>query len=109
MAFPRKFRHLIETKTGDVITPSHVWITYCACAVNRDSCGWGGWTLEAVFHDPKAKAGEKVLDAQTDQLCPVCGGETYRTGASYRFDLSSNQTSPIEMDYDVAPVEYTDE
>ncbi|RPI76185.1 MAG: hypothetical protein EHM45_13680 [Desulfobacteraceae bacterium] len=110
MAFPRKFKHLLEIDKGDITTPSHVWITYCVCAVNKDSCGWGGWTLETVFSDPNSKAGENLLPSQTDQKCTACGGVTYRTGVSYRFDLSSNQDSPIdEFEYDVVPIEYTDE
>ena len=109
MAFPLKFKHLLEINKGDITTPSHVQVTYCVCAVSTNSCGWGGWSLEAVFNDPNATAGENILTAQTDQKCPVCGGETFRTLASYRFDLSSNQTSPIDYEYDVSPMEYTDE
>ena len=109
MAFPRKYKNLIETEKEDVTTPSHAWITYCVCAVNYNSCGWGGWSLEAIFHNPNANAGEKILEAQTNQVCPVCGGETYRTGVSYRFDLSSNQASPDNFEYNGLPMEFTDD
>jgi hypothetical protein len=112
MTFPRKFKHLIEIEKMDVVTPSHLWLTYCVCAVKPESCGWGGWTIEAVFSDPYAKQGEHVLNAQNEQRCPRCGGDTFRTGASYRFDLSDNQTSPIGIpgiDYNVVPIEYTDD
>jgi len=109
VAFPRKFRNLLEIEKESVTTPSHVWVTYCVCAVKQNSCGWGGWTLEAVFSDPNAKAGESLLKAQTDQKCPVCGGETFRTGASFRFDLSSNQTSPVDFEYNGLPMEFTDD
>jgi hypothetical protein len=107
--FPLKFKHLLEIDKGDIKTPSHVWVTFCVCAVNNESCGWGGWTLEAVFSDSKAKAGEHVLSSQTDQICPICGGGTFRTGATYRFDLSSNQTCPIDYEHEVVPMEYSDE
>lgn len=108
MAFPRKFKHLLEIDKGEITTPSHVYATYCVCAINDDSCGWGGWTLEAVFSDPKSKAGENLLHAQTDQVCPDCGGQTFRTAVSYRFDFSSNQSSPISHEYDTVPIKYTD-
>ena len=109
-AFPLKFKPLLETKKEDITTPSHVWVTYCVCAINNDSCGWGGWTLEAVFSNPESKAGENILPSQNEQRCPNCGGETFRTEASYRFDLSVNQSRPEPgIDYDITPMKYKDE
>ncbi len=109
VAFPRRFKHLLEIEKGDIAVPSHVWVTYCVCAINKDSCGWSGWTLEAVFSDPNAKTEEKLLDSQTDQKCPLCGGETFRTEASYRFDISQSQAVSNDFKYDVIPMEYNDE
>jgi hypothetical protein len=77
--------------------------------MNKDSCGWGGWTLEAVFSSANAKAGENLLESQTDQKCPVCGSETFRTEASYRFDLSENQNSAVDFEHCTGPIEYGDE
>ncbi len=109
-AFPLKFKPLLEIKKEDIATPSHVWVTYCVCAVDKNSCGWGGWTLEAVFSKPESKAGENILPSQDEQRCPKCGGETFRTEASHRFDLSENQKRPQpEIDYDIKLMEYTDE
>ena len=38
MAFPRKFKHLLEIELKDVETPDYVWITYAVCAVEKDAC-----------------------------------------------------------------------
>jgi hypothetical protein len=110
MAYPLKFKSLLEIKKKDITKPSHVWITYAVCATSHKSCGWGGWMLEAVFSNPKAKAGEYILPSLSEQICPNCGKELFRTGASYRCDISKNQKSNSGVpgvDYLVVPIKYT--
>jgi hypothetical protein len=117
MAFPRKFQPLIEIERGDVAVPDYVWLVYAVCAVTQDACGWGGWMIEAAFQgdgkgtgDHPTATGDALLPAMDEQICPVCGGETYRTGASVRMVPSEDQRLPQEpgVDYEVADIEYED-
>ena len=93
MPFPKRFKSLLETETKDVTSPSHVWVTYAVCGVETDSCGWGGWMLEAAISD---RNGDRdVLSSDSEQVCPRCGKPTFRTAATLRFDLSPNQEDPF--------------
>jgi hypothetical protein len=111
MALPRKFRHLIELELRDVEKPDYVWLTYAVCATEKDSCGWGGWMIEAAFKQTDGKhltgTGDKVLSAAMDQVCPRCGKTTFRTAASIRMVPSEDQTQP-ETDGECLPIEYED-
>ena len=107
MAFPLKYKSLLEIEKKDVSKPSHVWITYSVCAISKKSCGW---ILEGVFSNPKAKAGEDLLSSFSEQICPNCGKELFRTNASYRCDISKNQKSIVGVpgvDYTVVPMKYS--
>ncbi len=112
MAFPKKFRELIEIENGDIETPDYLWLTYAVCAVNEESCGWGGWMVEAVFKQSEENHNtitrDKILPSVDEQICPICKGEIYRTGANFKFDLSKDQeTSLIEgEDYIAIPPEF---
>ncbi len=102
MAFPKKFKNLLETKRGEVEEPNIVWVTYAVCGTENDSCGWGGWILEA------AKGPSGQLPAYTRQICPSCGKETFRTEVSIKYEQSEDQTPDLiaGRDYDVIPMEY---
>ncbi|MEN6575954.1 MAG: hypothetical protein ABFD90_06385 [Phycisphaerales bacterium] len=113
MAFPRKFKNLLEIKLKDVETPDHVWITYAVCAVEKNACGWGGWMIEAAFkkgEQRRATAGrDKLLPAMMDQICPRCGKSLFRTGASLRMAPSADQEPPHNAgDQPSIPMTYED-
>ena len=106
MPFPEKFRELLETQPDAVTKPSHVWVTYAVCATEDASCGWGGWMLEAAFAGESSE--RRTLASASEQQCPRCGRETFRTAASFRFDLSADQ-EPVRregVDYVSRPLEY---
>lgn len=112
MAFPAKFRHLIERSADDVELPDYVWLAYAACAVTAEGCGWEGWMLETAFRRDGAKhptsTGDRLLSAADEQACPRCGRETFRTEVAVRLEPSVDQSPPRRagIDYDVAPIEY---
>jgi hypothetical protein len=115
MAFPRRFKHLIELELDDIESPDYAWLTYAVCACYKDSCGWGGWMIGAVFHKTEeehpSSTGDKVLPAMMDQVCPSCGKALFRTGASIRLERSTDQTPPLieGIDYVASdPIEYED-
>jgi hypothetical protein len=67
--------------------PDYFVMTYAVCGCSKDACGWGGWMIEAAFKRTEKKdwptyTGDKLLNAFDLQLCPRCGRETFRTGAS---------------------------
>jgi hypothetical protein len=107
MAFPRKFKALLEMEADAVRRPQHLWATYVVCAVEPSSCGWGGWELEAAFADDDG-AFKSLLPSSSQQVCPNCGKPTFRTAASFRYELSANQKPPLTKDlyYESSPMEY---
>ena len=42
VAFPRKFKHLLEIECEDRRAPPQAWLTYAVCGVTQDACGWQG-------------------------------------------------------------------
>ena len=101
MPYPHKFRTLIETKRGEIAEPVEAWITYAVCVSEPTSCGWGGWILEA------ARGEQSYLPAKTDQICPNCGKELFRTEVSVKLAPSQNQEPPVQdSDYESLPIEY---
>jgi RNA polymerase subunit RPABC4/transcription elongation factor Spt4 len=111
MGFPIKFKELLEIEKKDVEKPEEAWLTYAVCATEQNSCGWGGWMLEAVWKKTSDKRKNQFLTANDEEVCPRCGRETYRTGASYRFVISPDQT-PIGavpgVDFEITPIEFED-
>jgi hypothetical protein len=105
MAFPRKFKHLLEIELQDVTAPDEVILTYAVCAVEKGSCGWGGWYIECAFSKGK------LINAMDEQICPRCGKPLYRTGASVRFESSKNQTFMYQegVNYESDAIEYDDD
>ncbi|BDI30732.1 hypothetical protein CCAX7_27830 [Capsulimonas corticalis] len=111
MPFPRKFQSLLEIERGDVTIPDYVWLVYAVCAVTKDSCGWGGWMVESAFQNDGGQStstGDILLPTMDEQRCPICGRETFRTGASVRMAPTQDQRLPRKpgVDYAVAPIEY---
>jgi hypothetical protein len=86
----RRYRALRETKSSEVKLPDRVWLAFAIC----DSCGWNGWIVDGLF--AKAKKSEQktdqrkgilrymhntavLRDADTEQTCPVCSEQLFRT------------------------------
>jgi hypothetical protein len=115
MAFPRRFQALIETTLEEVDKPDYAWLMYAVCAVTRESCGWQGWIISAVYqYSPEllmATGRDKLLPADYEARCPRCNLPLFGTSAKLRFEPSRDQT-PIGgvagVDYEVAPIEYCD-
>jgi hypothetical protein len=114
MPFPRKFKHLLELELSGVEIPDYVWLTYAVCACEKNSCGWGGWMIEAAFKEAEEQypnsTGDKVVPAMVDQVCPQCGKTTFRTAASIRMIPSTDQTPTLVegVDFESDPIEYED-
>ena len=115
MAFPKKFKHLIEIENKDVETPDYVWLVYAVCAVEQDSCGWGGWIIDAPFQGDR----EELSDSHRRQnscpadymfQCPTCRKHLFRTSAQLRLEPSKDQTPAwVEGVLSVSsPIEYED-
>lgn len=103
MAFPLKYKHLLEMPHDQVEKPTHAWLSYAVCAVEEDSCRWQGWILDGVFKDD--------VHLPSDELsCPKCHRPLYRVGIEYKMDLSADQTKPLVegRDYVTSEIEYTD-
>ena len=112
MAFPRKFKEILEPDAASVPRPDYLWLTYAACGCDAAACGWTGWITEAVFRRTSSRhptsTGDELLDSQDDK-CPRCGRELFRTEFSIRFEPSADQWSPVgepRVDSDVGPMEY---
>ncbi|WP_374574753.1 hypothetical protein [Phenylobacterium sp.] len=89
MTMPRRFAKLRNTTLADVETPDYVEITYAACAVEEAACGWGGWMIEGACRHVQGQrfptaSGDEPLPAACQQMCPNCGGTTFRASASLR-------------------------
>jgi hypothetical protein len=110
MAFPRKFKHLLELKQDDVQFPDAVLLTYAVCACVPEACGWGGWMIEAAFENTSATgdlpAMAPSLPVSDVQRCPRCGRETFRTGVQRVYVPSADRTLMDTSDIDLAPLEY---
>ena len=112
MAFPRKFKDLLELKPSDVRLPDAVLLTYAVCACVPEACGWGGWMIEAAFEN--ASTGDDLpertptLPVGDLQRCPRCDRETYRTGVQRVYILSADQTLADGSEIDLAPLEFHD-
>jgi hypothetical protein len=113
MAFPAKFRHLIERTAAEVEKPDYVWLSYAVCAVTAEACGWEGWTIEAAFRRDGKKhptgTGDRLVRAADEQICPRCGRQTFRTEVELRVEPSADQSPPhgrAGIDYEVVPIEY---
>jgi len=113
MAYPIKFKDLLELELDDLEKPSYLWLTYAVCGCDSDACGWAGWIIDSVFSESEEHhntvTGDKIISSADSSQCPKCGKELFRTAASIRFEPSINQ-EPIYgepgVDYEVTPLEY---
>src|SRR5579864_7803091 len=105
MPFPQKFRDLIELREGQLTIPDYVWLSYAVCAVEEDSCGWGGWIIESAWKTIGGKREEEV-NADTDQCCPSCGKLLFRTEVEKQFRFKSNAGPKIDYPYKTAAVKF---
>jgi hypothetical protein len=104
MPFPEKFRALIELREGQVSIPDYVWLSYAVCAVDEESCGWGGWIIESAWKTT-GEAVEQVR-ADTDQRCPVCGEPLFRTEIEKQFRFNPDAAPKIDYPYETVPIKF---
>ncbi|MEM0967246.1 MAG: hypothetical protein AAGJ81_13960 [Verrucomicrobiota bacterium] len=106
MGFPKKFKEKLEKEISDVECFEGAWITWAVCGCSEDACGWEGWILEDVFSG--VKGNREHHSASTNQICPVCGQDLFRTGASVKVKPDSDQTPDLieGVDYETSPIEY---
>ena len=113
--FPKKFKKLIEIQKNDIDNPDYIFLTYAVCAVQADSCGWGGWVIEAAYQKSDKKyqtsTGDKLLPTCYCDVCPKCGNQLFRTDACILLEPSQKEISSllIKMDYQQVPIQYDDE
>ena len=101
MPFPEKFRALIEIAEDQIPIPEIVYLAYSVCAVEPESCGWNGWTIESAKRTVVSIICE--VDADADQICPHCGRPLFRIFTK-QFQLNAGW-EPI-IDYDAVPIEF---
>lgn len=111
MAFPLKFKPLLELELHDVERPDYVWLAYAVCGCELDACGWNGWIISAAFQRTDeiypSKPGHKLLPSQGNH-CPRCGRVLFETAAQLRFEPSADQ-EPIPYrggETEEKPMEY---
>ena len=80
---PETIMRLQDTENGEVISPSYIILTYSVCALDEKSCAWRGWLLEGAFEvtgkTHNSGTGDRVVAAVTNQICPNCGKQLFRT------------------------------
>jgi hypothetical protein len=106
MPFPEKFRALIELRDGEVVVPDYVWLSYAVCAVEEESCGWRGWIIESAWKVVGEDSKEVEVEADSEQCCPVCSKQVYRTGIEKQFRLNPNAGPKIGYAYETVPVTF---
>lgn len=84
------YEHLKDIEPESVLLPDYAVLAYAVCAMDQDSCGWGGWIIEGVGKVTEQKhhtaSGHLSLPADTKQVCPSCGKVTFRT-FRYQFNI----------------------
>lgn len=112
MAFPKKFRSLLESTSENVTVPTYVFLTYAVCGMTPDACGWSGWVLDGVFEVDGIRhntaTGDKLLSSISSQICPNCGRETFRTAATFELDQSESSHHIGSEPENSTPLEYKD-
>jgi len=104
MAFPERFRALVELRENQVTVPDYIWLSYAVCAVDEDSCGWGGWIIESAWKNVEGKA--HAVDADADQRCPCCGKLLFRTEVEKQFRLNPEAGPKIDYPYETASMKF---
>jgi hypothetical protein len=105
MSFPEKFRALIELREEQVTVPDYVWLAYAVCAVEWGSCGWRGWIIESACKLVGENLQKVEVEADTEQGCPVCGRQLYRTGVAKQFRLNPDAESEMTS-YETVPPKF---
>src|SRR6185437_9408189 len=104
MAFPHKFRSLIETEEDQVAIPDYVWLSFAVCATEEASCGWGGWIIESAWkahaHGNDEKKVEVEVEADTEQRCPRCNRLLYRTDVEKQYQLNPDAGPKITFPHE---------
>ncbi|HBA88073.1 MAG TPA: hypothetical protein DCZ75_08835 [Geobacter sp.] len=103
MAITEETRNLRNTRLSDVDLPDSAWLTYAVCAGESDSCGWGGWIIDSLVSDRMGKG----LSIHERHLCPKCGKDLFKTGASVKFIPSDDQSENLAAGvvYETIPME----
>ena len=103
MAYPLKYRKLLETKSGEVPLPAEVWLSFAVCGTSKESCGWSGWIIESV-----TDVEGKQLPAATEQVCEKCGKTLFRTEVTIKVIPAADQTPDMipGKDFNVSSMEY---
>jgi hypothetical protein len=111
--FVRKFKHLLEMRDADVVPPAEASIRYAVCAYDVDSCGWHGWTLDAVWRAPNEELEERadpharLLPTASKANCPRCGRPLCDADASDVHLAAAPDPRPAKK-IEVTPREYSD-
>jgi hypothetical protein len=100
MPISSDIKSLTNTSFLNVEKPDYVCLTYAVCRIGKESCGWGGWIIEAAFKINKNKrsntvTGDKLVLSDSTQRCPVCGKMLFRTDVSGKYDYSLDQPFPL--------------
>jgi hypothetical protein len=113
MAFPKRFKNLLEPDPHSVPRPDYVWLVWAACGSDESACGWSGWTIEVALRRSATRQPTSTLDENVpadDRLqCPNCGRALFRTDISLRLEPSADQRhaqGEAGVDYEVSPIEY---
>lgn len=106
MPFPEKFRKLIELREEEIVVPDYVWLSYAVCVVEEESCGWRGWIIESAWKLVGESLKEVDVEADTEQRCPICGRQVYRTGIEKQFRLNPDAGPKIGYAYDTVPLTF---
>ena len=106
MAFPKKFKPLLDLSYDQVEKPTYVWLVNAVCAVQPDSCEWEGWVLDGVLIVKRGN--ENPLPSDQFLNCPRCRKALFRTEVYYKFDMCSDQTGGLVegQDYTSPPMLY---
>ena len=108
MVFLKKFKRLMEIELKDLKKkerPSNALLTYSVCVDGKKACGWKGWYLESATSKDTNDFNDE-LPIVDRQICPNCGRDLYRTGASIYFGKLRKKHPKRLKNYKIAPIRY---
>lgn len=86
------YGHLMDLEPENILLPDYAILAYAVCAMEQDSCGWGGWIVEGMLRITSEKhdtmSGHMLLPSDSKQVCPCCGKITFRA-FSRRFNIAA--------------------
>ena len=113
MAFPKRFKDVLEPDPHSAPKPDYVWLVWAACGCEETACGWSGWVIEGAFTRSSIRlstsTGDALVPADDRLACPNCGTALFRTDISLRLEPSTDQPrlhGRPGIDYEVSPIEY---